>query len=68
LHVECVLLTRSANWSNRFSIPVRPVLHLQGVRSVRLVLGTTQTGIVLLSVLFYSLVCYLLPYASRVPV
>jgi hypothetical protein len=68
LPVECELLTRSANRSNQFSTPVRTVLRLQGVRSVRLVLGTGQTVIVLLPVLFYSLVSHLLPYASRIHV
>jgi hypothetical protein len=64
LPVERVLLTRSANRSNWFNTSVRPVLRLQGVRSVRLVLGTNQTGIVLLPVLFHSLVSHLLSYAS----
>jgi hypothetical protein len=68
LPVECVLLTRSANRPNWFSTPVRPVLHLQEVRTARLVSRTGQTGIMLLPVFFHSLVCNLLPYASRIPI
>jgi hypothetical protein len=63
-----LLLTRSAYRSNQFPTLVRPVWCLQEVKTVRLVVRTDQTGIVLLPVLFHSLVCYLWPYALHIPV